>query len=197
MTRGGQEKTREQAERRCIVTGESGPKSGLIRFVAGPDGSLVPDLAEKLSGRGIWITANGSAIETAVKKRLFARAARVDLGVRDDLLVFLNRSLTLRLIELVSLARKAGVAICGLEKVKASLEEGSARLLLQASDGSRREKSRLRPPNGAESHIECLNLVELGLAFGRDNVIHAALKAGGITDRVAYEATRLTGLRTH
>ena len=197
MTRGGQRKTREQSERRCIVTGDSGPKSGLIRFVVGPDNVLVPDLAEKLPGRGIWLSADGLAVETAVKKRLFARAARQEVVVPEVLLDLLLSEVRKRLIELVSLARKAGVAICGLEKVKAVLEEGSAKLLVQASDGSEREKSRLRPPNGPETYIECLNSDELGLAFGRDNVIHAALKAGGITDRVAYEAARLTGLRTH
>ena len=163
----------------------------------GPDGSIVADLAEKLPGRGIWVSASGEAIKTAIKKRLFARAAKQEAKVREDLAEHLDSVLTARLIELISLARKAGVAICGLEKVKASLEDGSARLLIQANDGSMREKSRLRPPEGPESHIECLNSVELGLAFGRDSVIHAALKAGGITDRVAYEATRLTGLRTH
>jgi hypothetical protein len=41
--------------------------------------------------------------------------------------------------------------------------------------------------------VEWLDSAELGLAFGRDRVIHAALKAGGITDRVSYEVSRLSG----
>ena len=57
MTRGGREKDRETPERRCIVTGETQPRAGLIRFVAGPDAIVVPDLAEKLPGRGFWVVA--------------------------------------------------------------------------------------------------------------------------------------------
>ena len=65
MSRGGRIKERDEPERRCIVTGEVQPKAGLIRFVAGPDGQVVPDLAEKLPGRGIWVTADRAAIAKA------------------------------------------------------------------------------------------------------------------------------------
>ena len=48
MTRGGRTKERGEPERRCIVTRAVQPRAGLIRFVAGPDDVVVPDLAEKL-----------------------------------------------------------------------------------------------------------------------------------------------------
>ena len=75
MTRGGREKDRETPERRCIVTGETQPKAGLIRFVAGPDGQVVPDLAEKLPGRGFWVVADRQALDRAAAKGLFSRGA--------------------------------------------------------------------------------------------------------------------------
>ena len=68
MTRGGREKDRETPERRCIVTGETQPKAGLIRFVADPDGQVVPDLAEKLPGRGFWVVAERAALEAASRR---------------------------------------------------------------------------------------------------------------------------------
>jgi len=58
MTRGGRHKDREAGpERTCLATRELRPKSELIRFVTGPDGSVVPDIAGKLPGRrskGNW-----------------------------------------------------------------------------------------------------------------------------------------------
>ncbi|WP_304191444.1 DUF448 domain-containing protein, partial [Phenylobacterium aquaticum] len=62
-------------ERRDIVTGEVMDEARLIRFVAGPDGVVVPDLARKLPGRGLWVAADRVSLETAAKKGLFARAA--------------------------------------------------------------------------------------------------------------------------
>ena len=67
--------------------------------------------------------------------------------------------------------------------------------LIQASDGSERGKTKLQPPREKNGFIGCLSSGELGLAFGRERAIHAALAAGGLTKRVVEEAARLEGLR--
>ena len=55
--------------------------------------------------------------------------------------------------------------------------------------------ARLRPPEGENTHFCDLSAAELGLAFGRDRVIHAALISGGLGARVRYESARLAGMR--
>ena len=196
MSRGGRIKDRDEPERRCIVTGEVQPKYGLIRFVAGPDGSVVQDLAEKLPGRGIWVTADRAAIEKAAAKGLFSRAARVRLTAPEGLADLVEAQMARRVVDLVSLARKSGRAVAGFEKVKGWLAEGRAKVLLQASDGSERGKGKLWTPTGGR-WFGCLTASELGLSFGRDHVIHSALAPGGLTDSVIRDASRLTGLRGH
>lgn len=196
MSRGGIVKDRDEPERRCIVTGDVQPKRGLIRFVTGPDGMVVPDLAEKLPGRGIWVAADRAAIDKAAAKGLFSRAARAPVKAPEGLADVVEAGLARRVIELVSLARKSGIAVAGFEKVKGWLAEGRARVLLQASDGSDRGKGKLWTPTGGR-WFGCLSASELGLSFGRDHVIHGALAAGGLTDKVILEAGRLTGLRGH
>ncbi len=194
MTRGGRQKDRDAPERRCIVTGETGGKAGLVRFVVGPGGEVVPDLAEKLPGRGIWVTAGRAEIEKAAKKGLFARAARAPVTAPPDLADRVEAGLAQRVVELVSLARKAGLAVAGFERVKDWLAAGRARVLLQASDGSARGKGKLWTPEGGR-WFGCLTAAELGLSFGRASVIHGALAPGGLTDRVIRDASRLNGLR--
>jgi predicted RNA-binding protein YlxR (DUF448 family) len=195
MGRGGRAKDRDEPERRCIVTGDTGPKAGLIRFVAGPDGSVVPDIAGRLPGRGMWLSADRASLLTAIRKNAFSRAARTALSVPADLDATVDRLLADRIAALLGLARKAGQAVAGLEKSKEWLVKGQASVLIQANDGSDREKSRLRPPDGPDRHITCLSAAEMGLAFGRDRVIHAALAAGGLADQIVYESARLCGLR--
>ncbi|MBO9456502.1 RNA-binding protein [Paracoccus sp. R12_1] len=196
MSRGGRIKERDEPERRCIATGEVQPKRGLIRFVAGPDGVIVADLAEKLPGRGIWVAADRAAIEKAAAKGLFSRAAKAQVKAPDGLVELVEAASAKRVVELVSLARKSGRAVAGFEKVKGWLAEGRAKVLLQASDGSERGKGKLWTPTGGR-WFGCLTASELGLSFGRDHVIHGALAAGGLTDKVILEAGRLTGLRGH
>jgi predicted RNA-binding protein YlxR (DUF448 family) len=195
MTRGGRRKDLDEPERKCIATGEVSPKSGLIRFVIGPDATVVPDIAARLPGRGIYVSADRAAIDRAAGKGLFSRAARAQVRVPDGLADLVEQLLTRRVIELLSMARKAGDAVTGYEKVKDWLVSGRARALIQASDGSERGKTKLRPPEGRNGLISCLNAGEIGLAFGRERAIHAALAAGGLTTRVVEEAARLAGLR--
>lgn len=196
MTRGGRSKDRETPERRCIVTGETQPKAGLIRFVAGPDGQVVPDLAERLPGRGFWVTADRALLERAAGKGLFSRGAKAQVTAPPELLEMIEAGLARRVTDTLSLARKAGIAVAGFEKVKDWLAAGRVKVLLQASDGSDRGKGKLWTPPGGR-WFGCLTASELGLSFGRDHVIHSALAPGGLTDKLIRDASRLAGLRGH
>ncbi len=199
MTRGGAVKNRAMPERRCIATGESGPTDRLIRFVLGPAAEVVPDLAAKLPGRGVWLTAERALVERAVAKKLFSRAFKAQAAAPADLADRLEALLAGRLIDVIGLARKAGQAVTGFEKTRTRLNEGAAGVLVQASDGAADGKAKLarmasRVPSGV-AVIEVLDSTELGLAFGRDFAIHAALDRGGFADRAIGEAARLIGLR--
>lgn len=195
MTRGGRRKDRDGPERRCVATGESGPTEGLIRFALSPEGVATPDLAERLPGRGVWVTARRDLVERAARKRLFSRGFKAPATAPDGLADAIEAALAQRLIEAVALARKAGLATNGFEKAKARLKQGAAGALLAASDGSAQGRAKLAPLAAGAPVIDVLTAAELGLAFGRDFVIHAVLDAGGATDRVVREALRLSGFR--
>jgi predicted RNA-binding protein YlxR (DUF448 family) len=197
VTRGGRETDQDEPERKCIVSGESQPKAGLIRFVVGPDNSVVPDVVGRLPGRGFYVSADRAAIDKAAAKGLFSRAARQPVKAPDGLSDMIEAQLLRRVVELMSMSRKASGAVTGYEKVKDWLMKDRAAVLVQASDGSERGKTKLRPPGGSDTLISCLSAGELGLAFGRERAIHAALAAGGLTTRVVEEAARLAGLRGH
>lgn len=194
MSRGGQAKNRQDPERTCIVTRQAQPAEGMVRFVVSPDGMVVPDVLGKLPGRGMWVTATRDALDQAGKGQ-FARAAKAQVTVPDGLADLVEEQLTKRVIELIALARKSGQAVCGFEKVKGWLSSGPRlRVLLQASDGSTRGKSKLWTPEGAR-YFDCLTGSELGLAFGRETAIHGVVAAGGLGDRVVEDAIKLRGLR--
>ncbi|MEO9696566.1 MAG: RNA-binding protein [Tateyamaria sp.] len=195
MSRGGASKDRSDGpERKCIATGEVQPKYGLIRFVVGPETQIVPDIAGKLPGRGIYVAADRVALDTAVAKKLFARGAKMSVQVPENLTDEVERQLARRVVDLIALSRKSGRAVAGYEKVKGWLQMEEAQVLIQAVDGSGRGKTKLSTPHFG-SYIGWLTSDELGLAFGRQTVIHGALASGGLTQRVVEEANRLRGVR--
>lgn len=195
LGRAGRKTQTDETTRRCIATGSVLPRADLIRFVLSPEGVVTPDLTERLPGRGMWVRAEKSALELAVKKNPFSRAAKSQATIPDGLIELLDQLMVKRIINLISLARRSGDAICGFEKTKGALISEKAAMLLQSCDGSDPQKRKLRPPIGQNTYLSCLTASELGLAFGRDYVIHAALARGGLTDTVRTEAARLVGLR--
>ncbi|WP_299372264.1 RNA-binding protein [uncultured Tateyamaria sp.] len=195
MGRGGASKDRSDGpERKCIATGEVQPKFGLVRFVVGPDAQIVPDVAGKLPGRGIYVAADRAALDKAVDKKLFARGAKQPVQVPENLVDEVERQLARRVVDLIALSRKSGRAVAGYEKVKSWLQMEEAQVLIQAVDGSGRGKTKLSTPHFG-TYIGWLTSDELGLAFGRQTVIHGALASGGLTQRVVEEANRLRGVR--
>lgn len=182
------------AVRKCIATAELRPKAQLLRFVIGPDQALVFDAAGKLPGRGIWVSAAKDALTLAAQKNLFSRSAKTQVSVPLGLTEWVETVLVKRLISLLGLARKSGGAVTGSTKVKDWATSERACVLFQASDGSPREKSKIRLWGDGKT-FECLTRKELGAAFGREFAVHAALDAGGLASRVIEEAARLEGFR--
>ncbi|MGR3467093.1 MAG: RNA-binding protein [Shimia sp.] len=195
MTRGSATKERGAPERMCLVTRESGGKAGLIRFVTGPDGQVVPDILGKLPGRGYYVTAERSVLEEAVKKKVFARGAKAPVTIPEGMVAMIEQGLARQTVHLIALARKAGEALSGFEKVKSALaDRGDVRVLMQASDGSVRGKGKLWTPTGAR-YFGCLTADELGQAFDRGQTIHAVITTGGLAERIVETAAKLNGLR--
>lgn len=183
------------ATRRCFATGEVRPKAALVRFVVSPEGAIVPDIAGRLPGRGLWLTSRRDIVTEAVAKRQFGRAARRPVIVDEALPDRVEALLAARCGELIGLARRAGEAAMGFVKVERMLSAGVAGLLLGAADGARDGRGKLRAlaPDVPE-HAE-LTVAELGAAFGRDKVVHVALRDGALAAVLTMELDRLAGFR--
>jgi uncharacterized protein len=171
----------------------------LVRFVAGPDGRVVPDIARKLPGRGLWVAARREAVETASRKGLFARAAKAPLKAPDDLAGQVEQLLRARLLAALGLARKAGDLTFGYERVLAAIGAGKTAWLIEAADGSlegrRKLLSAVRRSASPPRLLAEFSSSELGLALGAANVIHTAFLAGRGAERWTADVERLAGFR--
>jgi uncharacterized protein len=181
--------------RRCAVTREILPKEGMIRFVIGPDRAVVPDVAAKLPGRGIWLSARGDVIETARARGVFAKAARGPVSVPPDLSESLRAALRRRIGETLGLARRAGQAVAGFVKAREWVEAGRAGLIVQAHDGSADERARFLTGRAKECPVVTpLDAARLGAIFGREHAVHVVVARGRLADALRIEAERLAGL---
>ncbi|HEX5380158.1 MAG TPA: RNA-binding protein [Phenylobacterium sp.] len=186
-------------QRRDLVTGEVMAEERLIRFVAGPGGVVVPDLARKLPGRGLWVAADRTSVETAARKGLFSRSAKTRLAAAPDLADQVDVLLAKRVLDGLGLAKRAGDLISGFEKVVSALGAGRVAWLIEAADGApdgrRKILSAARKSPKPPRLIGTYEASELGLALGGENVIHTAFLAGRGADRWTFDVLRLSGFR--
>lgn len=174
-------------DRTCIVTRTPRAKEELLRFVTGPDGTVVPDLKGNLPGRGCWVTASRRYVEEAVRKKAFARGLKAKVTVQPDLAERVDGLMTQRALGALQMARKAGQLVTGATKTDQAVRSGEALMVLHASDASKDGRRKIFNARYATAALDgpdipALTLFssgEMGLALGGDHVIHAALLGGG------------------
>ncbi|MBY0563572.1 MAG: RNA-binding protein [Hyphomonadaceae bacterium] len=192
------EAARRGRERRCIATQEVLPETQLIRFALRPDGIVVPDVAAKLPGRGAWVRASRKHIEQAAAKGAFSRAFKAPAKAAADLADQTARLLRQRCLANLGLIRRAGAIALGATQVEAAIRARPVLLLIEASDGAAEGREKLmrlhiglwsRPP----ALVGCFDQAELGVALGRERVIHACLLQERLASAWAAEIGRLAG----
>ena len=192
---------RQAAEplRRCLASGAVLPKDRLLRFVVDPGGIIVPDLAGRLPGRGLWLQARRDMMEKACARNLFAKAAKKKVRVPADLPQQVERLALRRCLDLLGLARRAGAVSAGFEKVKAALRAGEVGLLLQAADaaadGRQKVQALARAVAPGVPQAQFCGAAELGAAVGRESAVHVAVAPGRFAESLKREVQRLAGLR--
>ncbi|MEZ5997774.1 MAG: RNA-binding protein [Hyphomonas sp.] len=185
--------------RQCAVTRERLGKHALVRFVLSPDGVVTPDLAEKLPGRGVWLTASRAVLEDALKKKAFARAFKQPVTVPEELADSVERLLVRRFTGLLGMAKKAGDVVLGFDQVRDALQKRAPGLLLEAADGAEDGRSKVyflaKALYSDVTVAGALTSAELGMAFGRDRVIHGLVRKGPFAKALGAAYERLAGFR--
>jgi uncharacterized protein len=190
-------------DRMCIVTRAGGSADDLLRFVCGPDGTIVPDLKRQLPGRGCWVTADRSVLETAIKRKLFARALKCDVTVPPDLPQLVDRLLTTSLTGMMALARKAGQFVGGSVKIDKVVRSTEALAVFHtadaAADGIRKiDQARKATALMTGVRIPAFRLLdgdEMADSLGDGAFKHTAALAGQAGDSVVKRATILARYR--
>ncbi len=190
--------------RLCAATRAALDPKDLIRFVAGPDGAIVPDLARRLPGRGVWVTAEKSIVQRAVASNVFARSLKRAVKADPQLADRVEQLLLKRTLDALALANKAGLVTTGFQQVDELIEKGGATVLVQAADAAEggrdklaRKYTAVRQSRGQETpSVTSLTTEQMSLAMGRSNVVHAALIQGGATQKFLLEAERLRRYRS-
>lgn len=189
-------------ERTCIVSKNCYDPDEMIRFVAGPDDSIVPDLKRTLPGRGVWVYGCREKVDKAVDKNLFARGLKKKVTVSSSLGIEVDALLERSALAGLGFARKAGQCVTGSSKVDSALRVGKVVALVHAenaaADGIRKLSGAVYAAGANGNNTKVFNLFDsdqMSFTLGGANVVHAALTRGGAAKSFIKRAETLVRYR--
>lgn len=174
----------KETERKCIVTGLVKPQNELLRFVKTEDGQLIPDFNKKFAGKGIYVSVSRQALQKALLKNLFAKAARGHVKIQDNLPEMVEHLLSKKCLDSLNLARKAGALVTGFEKVKECILKDKVAFLIEAADAGADGSSKMAAMAKNLEVLKLFNVAELDAALDKVNTVHVAVLKGSMSNMV-------------
>ncbi len=179
--------------RRCIQTGDLLPKERLIRFAIAPDGTVTPDILQKLPGRGLWLTCDKAVVAQAVgSKKTFARAARRQVKLAANLPETLEQLLLQQVLSRLAIACKAGQLCFGFDTVQRGMQAGQVHAVVVAVDAAENALSKARGWAHEVPVYWFATREVLSKALGRNNLVHLGVKSSIVAQHLGRACQRLS-----
>jgi len=191
-------------ERRCLASGESRDPIDMVRFVLDPEGAVTPDIQGKLPGRGTWVSSDRKSLEKVIAQKGFNRGFKGKAKVEGDLVALTEALLVRRVLGLITMARKASVIAMGFDQVQSMAREASIAFRIEASDGSKDGRSKIRTLAKAMNReqelpdpivVGCFTADDIGQALARESIVHAAIRPSKLAKSMKIDVRRLAGFR--
>ena len=193
---------RSVGNRKCIVTGENKEPKELIRFVLDPLGQVVPDLAQKLPGKGMWVKACYKTISTSVERKIFEKCSRKKVLIPATFLKQVEGTLVGRAMSGLGLARRAGRVFGGYAKIDIALRQRKVLIRIEAKDGALDGRQKLDHINPNIIGLDSAYGSELARVFDDRNIVHLAVSVNndpgsdGLVSRLKKDFNRLESFRS-
>ena len=194
----------KSVERRCLASGETRDPKAMVRFVLSPDGVVTPDIQGKLPGRGAWVSSDRKSLEKVIALKGFNRGFKGKAVIEGDLVGLTARLLERRVLGLITMARKASLIAMGNDQVQSMAREAAIAFRIEASDGSKDGRSKIRTLAKAMNReqelpdpivVGCFTADQIGQALGREAIVHAAIKPSKLAKSLKVDVARLSGFR--
>ncbi|MDD2557657.1 MAG: DUF448 domain-containing protein [Desulfuromonadaceae bacterium] len=165
-------------ERSCIACRKKLPMEDLLRFVCSPDAELLVDYRHKLPGRGAYTCCSTACFERALEINAFARALKCselksscNAAPVHVILQQLQTQILAKVISLLGMARKSGVAVSGQQAIVIALRRsGNVAWVLMADDMS---------ASGADKLLRQLETRKVRVLRGLDKEVLTQALGGG------------------
>ena len=164
-----------------------------IKISLSPDNELVPDLHNNLPGKSIWVPANKARINDILKEddlETFLGAQRLST---KDLIFLIEKLLRNKILNSISLAKKAGYLAIGLDKIKTQLI-GKKHCLIVVAKGAKSLKNySMFSSNDISCFENILYQKDLERSTGKNNVKYVGILSKNFKKTIQVDLNKLKG----
>ena len=183
--------------RTCVITRVRYEPEDLVHLVAGPDGVIEVDRSGKLAGRGVWLLPQRKVVEQAeARPAQIARALKLDTCQTAGLRERIYQATLARVLDLLSLAARAGLVASGADQLEGALRAGEVLALVLACDASAQTTDKIQ---SIQPDVFCVTLPltreALGARVGKGPRAALGFRPGSVTRAMLKQLPRLAELR--
>ena len=164
-----------------------------IKISLSPDNILVPDLHNNLPGKSVWLPADKYIITDILKKEILKAYFGIPALLTSDFSVLIEKMLRKKILNCVSLTKKAGNLFIGMDAIKAQLTDRKHCLVITAKGA----KSLPRNSFFSYKNVSCFeNLFdqkELEKSTGKHNVKYVGIFSKNFKKTIQVDLNKLKG----
>ena len=168
-------------------------ENDFIKFSLSPDNKLVPDLHDKLPGKSIWATTDKALIECIQERKDVKEHFGVSHVFTNDLLFLIKKILRKKIVNSISLAKKAGYLAIGIDTIKAQLKEKKHCLIIVAKEARSLKNYSFFSSNTISCFENLLYQRDLEKSTGKNNVKYVGILSKNFKKTIQVDLNKLKG----
>ena len=168
-------------------------ENDFIKFSLSPDNKLVPDLHNKLPGKSIWAKPNKALIEYIQERDDVKAHFGVSHLFSNDLISLIQKTLRKKILNSISLAKKAGYLTIGLDTIKTQLVEKKHCLIVVAKGAKSLKNYSFFSSNTISCFENLLHQKDLERSTGKNNVKYVGILSKNFKKTIQVDLNKLKG----
>ena len=168
-------------------------ENNFIKFSLSPDNRLVPDLHNNLPGKSIWVPAN----KELIKYIQGSEDVKAHFGVThlfaNDLVFLIQKILRTKILNSISLAKKAGYLAIGLDTIKTQLIEKKHCLVIAAKGAKSLKNYSFFSSNSISCFEDLLYQRDFEKSTGKHNVKYVGIFSKNFKKTIQVDLNKLKG----
>ena len=179
--------------KKIFLNSSSINKDDFIKICLSPDNKLIPDLRDNLPGKSVWLPANKTLIVDILRKEDLKPYFGVSKIFSPDLVSIIEVILRKRILSSISMAKKSGALVIGLDAIKTQFIQKRHCLIIVAKGAKSLADKSFFVSKNISVFESLLEQKDLEKSTGKINVKYVGIFSKNFKKTIQVDLNKLKG----